>query len=59
MRLAKMFIVGAVPDSLIIMKKAKQGNQKGYKFVPEDERSKSPNRPKRSFWNVATGGRMK
>lgn len=54
-----MFIVGAVPDSLIIMKKAKIGKQKGYKFVPEDERSKSPNRPKRSFWNVATGGRMR
>ena len=38
------------------MKKKK--GQKGIKFVPEDERAKSPNRPRRSFWNVVTGGRM-
>lgn len=46
-----MFIVGAIPDSLIDMKK------KGYKF--KEEKTKSPNQAKKSFWSKATGGRMK
>jgi hypothetical protein len=47
-----MFIVGAMPDSLLMKK------QKSYKFK-EEERAKSPNRAKKSFWSKVTGGRMK
>lgn len=51
-----MFIVGSVPDSFIQMSKPKQ---KSYKFKEPEDRAKSPNRAKRSFWSKATGGRMK
>lgn len=49
-----MFIVGSVPDYLINMKK-----QKSYKFKGVQDKAKSPNQSKRSFWNKATGGRMR
>lgn len=48
-----MFIIGAIPDSLIYMKK----KQKGYKFKEEDV--KKMHATKKSFWSKATGGRMK
>lgn len=50
-----MFIVGAIPDKYIDMSK----KQKTYKFKEPEDRAKSPNRAKKSFWYKATGGRMK
>jgi len=47
-----MFIIGAIPDSLINMAK----KQKGYKFK---EKVKEMHSKKQSFWSKATGGRMK
>lgn len=46
-----MFIVGSIPDSLIIMKK----KQKGYKLKEKVEKS---HKTKQSFWSKVTGGRM-
>lgn len=54
-----MFIIGAVPDSLLSMKK--KPKQKGYKLTGADcgDKVNSPNRATKSFWSKATGGRMK
>mgnify|MGYP006353263095 CR=1 FL=1 len=48
-----MFIVGAVPDSLLSMKK--KPKQKGYKLT--EPKDKKPSH--KSYWSKVTGGRMK
>lgn len=54
-----MFIIGAIPDKYIFMKKKKQ---KGYKFTQKDVLSKEEmaimHKNRQTFWNKVTGGRM-
>ena len=49
-----MFIVGAVPDYLLSMKKSKP-KQKGYKLTEPKDKKQSH----KSYWSKVTGGRMK